>query len=238
MGGTTNRYVIKINRDRESLKLQTLKISYIDELGNEIILTPELVEEIFEYSLETIPYYVSKLDIEALSNLENAIIEIHGNEELAEGENTITVKITMPSESDEVEDEVLKYTFTVNKETAPKVTLIGKIQNWFKGITGTVGAWFNDSQYKVIMGALMMCCFAMGGLTVYLIMDYKKYKKLLEKVAEITKMNAEKAITPKTEEVLENVENINTETVLKNIKKSNAETEETEEIVKPKGRHF
>ena len=225
--GSTNRYVIKINREREKLKLQTLKITYVDELGNEVVLTPELVEETFEYILADIPYYISTLNIEVLSNLENAQIEVIGNEELLEGENVITIKITMTSESEEEEDEVLTYTFKVNKEVAPKVTVIGKIKNWFKGITGTVGTWFNKNQYKIVIGSLMLCSAAMGGLTVYLIIDYKKYKKLLQKIAEVTRMNAESVNYIQTEGASESIDNT-----------SDAEDEKIEETVKPRGRHF
>jgi len=221
--GSTNKYIIKINRERESLSLKTLNISYVDELGNTIELTPEILKEVFEYNIEDIPYYISKLDIEVSSNLEEAKIEIIGNEELTEGENIITVRITMPSESEEEADEVLTYTFTVNKETAPKVTFIGKINNWFKGITGAVGSWINENQYKIVMGSLMLCSGALGGLTVYLIMDYKKYKELLEKVAEITRINTA------------NSNNVQTE----NVDNTNINKEEiAEETAKQKGRHF
>ena len=52
--GSTNRYIIKITRGREALKLVTLKISYKDSEGNikELKLNPELSEEIFEYKIE------------------------------------------------------------------------------------------------------------------------------------------------------------------------------------------
>lgn len=231
--GSTNRYVIKINRERENLKLQTLKISYIDETGNVIEITPELQEDVFNYTLEDIPYYVNKLELEVLSNLEEAKIEIIGDKDFYEGENEITVTITMPSESEEVEDEVLKYAFNFNKEKAPKITLIGKIGKWFKGITGTIGTWFNNNKYQIVMGALMLCSATLGGLSVYLAFAYKKYKLLVKKVAEITKMNAETPSVIQTETVLEGL-NKNMEV---NQEQVENEIEETQ-TPKSKGRHF
>ena len=227
--GSTNRYIIKINRERESLKLKTLKISYVDELGNEVVLTPEITEEVFKYILNNIPYYIDALNIEVLSNLEQAKIEVIGNQELAEGENVIVVKITMPAESEELEDEVLEYSFTVNKEMAPKLTLLGKIQNWFKGITGTVGSWVSKNQYKIVVGSLMLCSAALGGLSVYLAYAYKKYRLLVQKIAEVTRINTAKAnsIQPEVVAQTENTSNLN----------SNEEKIE-EETTKQKGRHF
>ena len=143
-----------------------------------------------------------------------------GNEKLSEGENVITIKIRMPSESEELEEEVLVYTFTVNKETAPKVSLIGKVKNWFKGITGTIGTWCLTNQYRIIMGALSVCIVAMVGLSIYLIIDYKKYQQLLAKIAEVTKIN------------MANANNVQTESVV--INESNTEVQEE----KSKGRHF
>lgn len=223
--GSTNRYIIKINRERESLKLQTLKISYVNELGNEVVLTPELVEGTFEYILENIPYYIEELDIEVLSNLENAKIEIIGNKKLAEEENVIIAKITMPSESEEVEDEILEYSFIVNKEKAPKITFIGKIQNLFNGITGTIGVWYIKNQFKIVFGALVLCSVTLGGLSVYLAFAYKKYRLLVKKVAEITRINT--------------IDNIKSETVAENVNNLNLETKEIEdETTEHKGRHF
>ena len=52
--GSTNRYVIKINRERENLKLQTLKISYIDETGN-VIEEPK-----YNLDSEDLPTFIGK----------------------------------------------------------------------------------------------------------------------------------------------------------------------------------
>lgn len=227
--GATSNYIINITRDREGLNVQYIKIYYTDEVGNrqELLLNPEFSTEIFEYTLNDLSYLISKLDVEVLANLEQAKIEITGNEELVEGTNTITITVTMPSESEEEEDEVLTYKITVNKEKEPVVTLMGRIKNWFNGITGTITTWYAENQYKIIMGALMLCSASLGGLSVYLIIDYKKYSMLVKKVAEITRMNnsasrvAEAPVDLQPEQT-----------------KIEEKDQEVEDKIKSRGRHF
>lgn len=226
--GTTSNYVINVTRDREGLNVQYIKIYYTDEAGNrqELLLNPEFSTEIFEYTLNDLSYLISKLDIEVLANLEQAKIEITGNEELVEGANTIIITVTIPSESEEEEDEVLTYKITVNKEKEPVVTLMGRIKNWFNGITGTVSTWFGENVYEILMVALILCSVSLVGLSIYLVMDYKKYKMIAEKIAELTRMN--NAATVNTSEttnqqVLEEIQN-------------NENKEET--AIKEKGKHF
>ena len=88
--GTTSNYVINVTREREGLNVQYIKVYYTDEDGNrqELLLNQEFSTEIFEYTLNDISYLISKLDVEVLANLEQAKIEIVGNEKLSEGANT------------------------------------------------------------------------------------------------------------------------------------------------------
>lgn len=222
--GTTTNYVINVTRNREGLNVEHIKFFYIDENGQtqEIALNPEFSAEVLEYDLGIISYLISKLDVDVLANFEEAKIEITGNENLVEGENTITITITMPSENEEETDEVLTYTIKVNKEAEPVVTFIGKIQNWFNGITGTVSVWFNENVNEILIGALGVACIALAGLSVYIVIDYKKYKLMAHKIAELTKIN--------NAETIETNENAN-------MKIEEKITEEEPEI-KPRGRHF
>ncbi len=237
--GSTNRYIIKITRGREALKLVTLKISYKDSEGNikELKLNPELSEEIFEYKLEDLSYLISKLDVEVIANLEDAKIEITGNEKLSEGENIITITITMPAESEELEDEVLTYKIVVNKEKEPVVTPIGKIKNWFKGITGTISTWVNENLYGIVVGSLMLCSACMGGITVYLVIEYKKYRLLMQKIAEITRMNNTNSVPVSQTINSLNIQNSENENLKGNNKSEEIENKE-EETQKNRGKHF
>ena len=145
-----------------------------------------------------------------------------------EGENIITIKVTMPAEDEEAEDEVITYTIRVNKEVTPSI--IGKIKNWFKGMAGTVKSWTNTKQYRIVIESLILCSGGaiVGGLVVYLTTDYKKYKLAISKVAELSKVNnSETYAQTETNSVVQ--ENLNT---------SNAVEEIEEEKTKPRGRHF
>lgn len=230
--GTTSNYVINVTREREGLNVQYIKIYYTDEAGNrqELLLNPEFSTEVFEYTLKDLSYLISKLEVEVLANLEQAKIEITGNEELVEGPNTIIITVTMPSESEEEENEVLTYKITVNKEKEPVITLMGRIKNWFNGITGTVSTWFEENVYEILMGALVVSCVALAGLSIYLVMDYKKYKMIIEKVAEITRIN--NATTVNTGEATNTNETTNQQ-ILEEMQSNEEETE-----TKNRGKHF
>ena len=219
--GSSSNYVINVTRNREGLNVENIKLFYTDETGNkqEIVLNPVFSSEIFEYTLDNLSHLINKLDVEVLTNFEEAKIEIEGNENLFEGENTITITVTMPSENEEEADEVLTYTIKVQKEAEPVITLMGRIKNWFNGITGTVSTWFKENVNEILLGSLILCSFALGGLSVYLVSAYKKYKLMLQKIAELTKIN--------NAEIIETTENT--------VEEQNLEIEPE---IKPRGRHF
>lgn len=83
---TARTYTITVTKEeQEQLKLDALSIKGIN-------LNPSFSSDVYEYTAE-IDDDITKLDIEALSNTENATVEILGNEDLQEGENTITIML-------------------------------------------------------------------------------------------------------------------------------------------------
>ena len=253
-GTTKTDYVIKATRQRKELALEKLIIKYTNQNGElvEVPLTPEFISNIYEYSIETLEYWVKSLDIEALANIEGATIEISGADSLKEGENVITItvknKITMEPQEEGAEpteqEETKTYTIKFNKNAEP--TIIGKISNWFKGIFGGVSTWYANNQEKTVFGALMFCIVALIGLSIYIVVDYKKYQELLVKIGklnslnnnEVTAINETENIT-KAEEKPNNIEDIYKDR--KNeIETNNEKIEENQnKDDKPKGgRHF
>lgn len=253
-GTTKTDYVIKATRQRKELALEKLIIKYTNQNGEvvEIPLTPEFISNVYEYSIETLEYWVKNLDIEALANIEGATIEISGADSLKEGENVITItvknKITMEPQEEGAEpteqEETKTYTIKFNKNAEP--TIIGKISNWFKGIFGGVSTWYANNQEKAVFGALMFCIVALIGLSIYIVVDYKKYQELLVKIGklnslnnnEVTAINETENIT-KAEEKPNNIEDIYKDR--KNeIETNNEKIEENQKKDdKPKGgRHF
>lgn len=84
--GTARTYVITVTKEQqEQLRLNTLVIKGIN-------LNPSFSSDIYEYVVD-VENNITKLDIEALGNIENANIEILGNEDLQDGENTVTIML-------------------------------------------------------------------------------------------------------------------------------------------------
>lgn len=253
-GTTKTDYVIKATRQRKELALEKLIIKYTNQNGEvvEVPLTPEFISNIYEYSIETLEYWVKSLDIEALANIEGATIEISGADSLKEGENVITItvknKITMEpqeegAEPTEQQEETKTYTIKFNKNAEP--TIIGKISNWFKGIFGGVSTWYANNQEKAVFGALMFCIVALIGLSIYIIVDYKKYQDLLGKIGKLNNLNNnEIKATSEVENITVNEELNNIEDIYKDRKKeieTNSEKVEEDQNKedRPKGgRHF
>lgn len=253
-GTTKTDYVIKATRQRKELALEKLIIKYTNQNGEvvEVPLTPEFISNIYEYSIETLEYWVKSLDIEALANIEGATIEISGADSLKEGENVITItvknKITMEPQEEgagptEQQEETKTYTIKFNKNAEP--TIIGKISNWFKGIFGGVSTWYANNQEKAVFGALMFCIVALIGLSIYIIVDYKKYQDLLGKIGKLNNLNNnEIKATSEVENITVNEELNNIEDIYKDRKKeieTNSEKVEEDQNKedRPKGgRHF
>lgn len=107
-----NSYIIYIRREAkeddtpniideptEEIKvgLKSLLVKGVTQEGEEIELSyaPEFFSEIYEYQMlldETL-FNITKLDIQAIGLQNDFTIEIAGNEELKEGENTITITV-------------------------------------------------------------------------------------------------------------------------------------------------
>lgn len=252
-GTTKTDYVIKATRQRKELALEKLIIKYTNQNGElvEVPLTPEFISNIYEYSIETLEYWVKSLDIEALANIAGATIEISGADSLKEGENVITItvknKITMEPQEEGAEpteqEETKTYTIKFNKNAEP--TIIGKISNWFKGIFGGVSTWYANNQEKAVFGALMFCIVALIGLSIYIIVDYKKYQDLLGKIGKLNNLNNNeiKAVS-EIENITVNEEPNNIEDIYKDRKKeietnSKKIEEDQNKEDRPKGgRHF
>jgi len=200
--GSTTSYKIIVTRAREELYINSIIAKITDENGliTELPLNPAFSFDVLEYTLDEISYKTEKIEIEALANLEGATVEITGNENLQEGENVITITARIPKENvaegEEETEEVKVYTIKVNKEAAPVIvppTIMGRIKDFF-----------NDNNDKIISGSLLVCSVAFIGLTVYFIIDYKKYKTLIAKVAELTKINNEEIIAEEAVKLEEN----------------------------------
>ncbi len=233
---STSKYTIKIIRTRQPLVLTNLVIKYTNQEGEliELPLNPVFDINTLEYSLEDIEYWVDKLLVEAAANLPDATIEVQGADNLEVGENTIIVTLTIREtaenleEGQEPKEEKIVCKIKVNKLAEP--TFWEKVKNKVRLIFGGISNWYNGNQEKIVVYSLSACVAALIILSAYIVVDYKKYKTLIEKLRKLEGTNLE-----------EIVEETATEGVVKNqILKGSEEIEEKPEIpTKPKrGKHF
>lgn len=174
--GSVADYVVKVTRARIPLALKSLIIKYENENGElvETDLNPAFSFDVFEYSLEEMEYWVEKLSVEAIPNIEGASIDVQGADNLQAGENavTITAKISAEvAEGEEPKEEIITYTIKFNKKQEP--TAMEKLSNWYK-----------QNEEYVIIGALGVCVAFLFGLSIYIVVDHNKYKHIIARVKE------------------------------------------------------
>lgn len=240
--GSKTTYKILAKRAQPQLGLQSLNITYIDENGEkiEVLLNPVFSFETYEYYVENeIPYTVEQLEILGIATRENAEIKIIGNENLKTGENEIILKVTVTDEAGLEEQKT--YTIKVKKEKEPvveNVTMVNQIKNWFTGIGSTISNWTSENFMKIIIGLQLFATITFVGLTIYFIYDYKNYKKILAKLAELNKTNlmerANVALDPEFSNSVDE-SNINIE---ENNQEENKQENITDEIENIKGKRF
>lgn len=89
--GTKKNYIIIVTRADNVEKAN----AYLDSIAVDVNqLSPEFSPQVFEYDLGNIAADVGNIEIVAFAKSEKATIEITGNKNLIEGENTINIKVT------------------------------------------------------------------------------------------------------------------------------------------------
>ena len=118
--GTKRTYTIVVNRSDDPEKSN----SYLQNLIiRDMKLTPDFASETFEYDGGTIKTNDDKLDIYAYPTNENAKVEIIGNENLKNGENTVKIKITSEDETSTKE-----YVIKFMKEDGEEISALGEVE--------------------------------------------------------------------------------------------------------------
>ncbi len=120
--GSIKTYLLTVTKgveNTQTLGLQSLTIKGID-------FTDVFKPDVYEYTIE-VKEDITKLEIEAVANEENATVEITGNEDLEDGENVITILVKSADG-----ENVVTYQITVNKakqteavaETTNKIDIV------------------------------------------------------------------------------------------------------------------
>lgn len=122
--GTTKTYAINVTRNEKEEQEETEQENKNEIFGlseleiKGITLQPEFKTDVYEYKVD-LKEEKEKVDIVAYANDNEAIIEITGNENLKEGENTITIIVT-----DKTGEKVATYQIIVNKVLIDEESII------------------------------------------------------------------------------------------------------------------
>lgn len=121
--GTTRIYTINVKKgEATTLGLSSLKI-------NGYTLSPKFSSNVYEYKINVLDPNITKLDVLATANVENAKVEVTGNTNLVKGKNTITITVT----SEDGKEKVI-YQILVNKDSDVTATTNKKDMIIYGGI--------------------------------------------------------------------------------------------------------
>jgi len=243
--------VIAVNGDK---KIYTLTVTRKEAEAKEVLglstltieglkLTPSFKTGTYEYTA-TLEEDLTSLEIKAKSNIEDATVEIIGNENLQQGENVITILVT-----NKENDEVATYQIIVNKNVAPVEQVVQT--SWLKPST-----WGKEEKIKI---AIIIVLIILIIWAIILKIKISKESKNDRKVdfpgaEELDKAIAEHQELSEEPMPKEDVEEINSEPINVESKESNDIEQnyieeiaqkkfgriEDETVEKPKrrGRHF
>lgn len=134
VNGDKKTYTLTVTRKEAEVK-EILGLTSLSIKGLE--LTPSFKTGTYEYTAE-LEEDLTSLEITAKANSEEATVEIIGNENLQNGENTITILV----ENEETE-EVATYQITVNKNVVVVAEIVEKT-SWLKPST-----WGKEELIKI-----------------------------------------------------------------------------------------
>ena len=173
-GKTVKTYTIKVTQlaeeeekpgnvieDEKGLYLTSLKIDGIE-------LVPEFTKDTYSYTAE-VSSDKSEVNVSAVANNEKAKVEISGNKDLIEGENTINVLVTL-----EGSDEKIVYQIVVTKDIAEIATTPYNSENESTSTTDLIG-----TVKKYIGVAIAVFAFIIIAIIVLVILLRKENKKLV-----------------------------------------------------------
>ena len=138
--GTKKTYTIKVTRkESEQITETTTDIFGLSKLTIQgLKLSPQFNTEIYEYKID-LEKDINSLEIGTKTTVDDATVEIVGNESLQQGENVITILVT-----DKEKQEVITYQITVNKNVVVQDVQEIPQTSWLKPET-----WGKEEKIKI-----------------------------------------------------------------------------------------
>lgn len=188
--GTENSYTIKINKQNTKISLKSLIVGYLNGSNTlvELPISPEFNEDLFEYTIDGIDHSINDLQINAVPFSADLDVEIEGNKNLQDGRNEITIYVKRTLETGEIQK--VEYIIIANRKLEQKVGIVGKIKNTFTGFFKSIQNYITENRELIIVCALGFSAGAMFILSIYIIIDYRRYKMMVEKIKTLVKDNS------------------------------------------------
>lgn len=180
--GAKRTYTILVNKSADPEKANSYLANLIIK---DMMLSPEFSNEVLEYDGGTMKMSGDKLEIYAYPASDNAKVEIIGNENLVDGENTVTIKV-ISEDGTSTKEYVIKFI----KETVEEVQALqseneveDNTTNWFKDIFSSLWAKIKQNALLLLMYLFVIVEFVQ---IVYL---YNKVKKKDQEIARLKSLN-------------------------------------------------
>ena len=172
-----------------------------------MILTPEFSNEVLEYDGGTVRLSEDKLEIYAYPTNENAKVEIIGNENLVDGENTVTIKVTS-EDGTSTKEYVIKFIKETGEETQALedegTNSENEAKNWLTDIFKDLGRKAKANSLILLMYLFIIVEFVQ---IVYLYKEVKKKDEELAKKEDLSEGIDEEKLIDNDELLLNKSEN-------------------------------
>ena len=169
-GKTTKTYTIKVTQLAEEEEKPGNLIEdkgelYLTSLGIEgLELSPEFAKDTYSYTAKLADSSVNEVKVVAEANNENAKVDILGNSNLVEGENTINIVVTVDDSSAQA-----VYQIVVTKEAGEVLTTTTEEKNSTTDIIGMFKGYVG-----IAIGVVILMIIAVVVLVILLVKENKK----------------------------------------------------------------
>lgn len=169
-GKTTKTYTIKVTQLAEEEEkpgnlIEDKEGLYLTSLGIEgLELSPEFAKETYSYTAKLADSSMNEVKVVAEANNKNAKVDISGNSNLIEGENTINIVVTLEGSSAQA-----VYQIVVTKEAGEVVATTTENKNSTTDIIGMFKGYVG-----IAIGVVLLMIIAVIVLVILLVKENKK----------------------------------------------------------------
>ena len=220
-GKTTKTYTIKVTKLAEDEEkpgnvIEDDKVLYLTSLSIEgLEISPEFAKDTYSYTATLSDSSVNEVKVNAVANKEKAKIDISGNTNLVEGENTINLVLTLDGSTEKT-----VYQIVLTKEGESLVATTTKIEN-----TPTSNNDLMGTIKKYVGIAIAVIVLVILAIIVLIILLRRENKRLKEEDNIDDDDNEEYNVYKNDVNEFENNENLEKENFIESLYNQRNETE-------------